>query len=126
MENKNKRPNTTWDDSELKSEWNSYVRTNIAEMRMFREGEVLDVNISISQADKENGSPKLGDMIARNPKNYNDQWLVAYKYFKDNFCLAEQKSQDLADFLAWYKSTLNQFYECKNSYVVEEYFKTKK
>jgi hypothetical protein len=24
-------------------------------------------------------------MIARNPKNYKDQWLVAAQYFADNF-----------------------------------------
>lgn len=42
-------------------------------------------NISISDADKINGSPKIGDMIARNPKNHNDQWLVAEQYFNDNF-----------------------------------------
>jgi hypothetical protein len=42
-------------------------------------------NISISDADKNNGSPKIGDMIARNPKDYSDQWLIAEQYFKDNF-----------------------------------------
>jgi len=26
-------------------------------------------------------------MIARNPKNHADQWLVAAQYFKDNFVL---------------------------------------
>jgi len=31
------------------------------------------------------GSPKVGDMIARNPKNHNDMWLVAKVYFEDNF-----------------------------------------
>ena len=44
-----------------------------------------DVGISISDEDKRNGSPLLGDMIARNPKNHNDQWLVAKKYFEENF-----------------------------------------
>lgn len=39
---------------------------------------------SISQVDLDNGSPKDGDMIARNPKNHNDKWLVARKYFKEN------------------------------------------
>jgi uncharacterized protein YozE (UPF0346 family) len=24
-------------------------------------------------------------MIARNPKNHDDQWLVAKQYFEDNF-----------------------------------------
>jgi hypothetical protein len=43
------------------------------------------VGISVSEADKLAGSPKRGDMIARNPKNYKDQWLVAGQYFADNF-----------------------------------------
>lgn len=41
-------------------------------------------NVSVSNEDKEAGSPKAGDMIARNPKNHADQWLVAEAYFKDN------------------------------------------
>ena len=43
------------------------------------------VEVSISKEDKKNGSPKIGDMIARNPKNHNDQWLVAKEYFEANF-----------------------------------------
>lgn len=43
------------------------------------------IEVSISDADLLNGSPKIGDMIARNPKNHLDQWLVAEKYFNDNF-----------------------------------------
>ena len=41
-------------------------------------------NISVSEEDKVNGSPKLGDMVARNPKNHRDQWLVSAEYFADN------------------------------------------
>ena len=41
--------------------------------------------VSISQPDKEYGSPKIGDMIAINPDNHMDQWLVAEDYFKKNF-----------------------------------------
>lgn len=67
------------------SEFKKYQRTAIAEMRPYLKGEVLPKNVSISEADKKDGSPKLGDMIARNPKNHNDMWLVAKKYFKDNF-----------------------------------------
>ena len=44
--------------------------------------------VSISDADRTNGSPKVGDMIARNPKNHNDLWLVAAKYFEENLELA--------------------------------------
>ena len=61
-----------------------YRRSQIAELRPWTENEPMD-RISISAADKEAGSPKLGDMIARNPKNHDDQWLVAAQYFADNF-----------------------------------------
>lgn len=43
------------------------------------------VEVFISKEDRKNGSPKLGDMIGRNPKNHKDQWLVAKQYFEDNF-----------------------------------------
>jgi hypothetical protein len=66
------------------SEWKQYRRTNIAEMRPYIEGEDLE-GISISAPDIQNGSPKVGDMIARNPADHNDQWLVAADYFAANF-----------------------------------------
>lgn len=61
-----------------------YRRRQIAELRPYVLGEPMD-GISISQPDQESGSPKLGDMIARNPKNHVDKWLVAAQYFADNF-----------------------------------------
>lgn len=64
--------------------FSQYRRRQIAELRPFVEGEDL-VGVSISAPDQEAGSPKLGDMIARNPKNHADQWLVAAQYFADNF-----------------------------------------
>jgi len=83
------------------TEFKKYRRTQIAEMRQITEQDVthfkmfghLDcfdrtqkkTKVSISQPDLQNGSPKVGDMIARNPKNHNDQWLVAKQYFQDNF-----------------------------------------
>jgi len=47
-------------------------------------GETLAGKVSVSEADLKAGSPKAGDMIARNPKNNEDQWLVAKTYFEDN------------------------------------------
>lgn len=41
--------------------------------------------VSISDADLESGSPKIGDMIAVSENNTSDQWLVNQKYFHDNF-----------------------------------------
>ena len=71
--------------------WNEFTRTGVAEMRVMYYDELEDVKnltdkgISISKEDLDAGSPKDGDMIARNPENHDDQWLVAAQYFKDNF-----------------------------------------
>ena len=69
-----------------------YRRTAIAEMWKWspKSGmkllqDLQELGISVSQADIDNGSPKPGDMIARNPKNHKDMWLVAKAYFEDNF-----------------------------------------
>jgi hypothetical protein len=81
------------------NEFKKYRRTQIAEMRpitfediqRFQDDQIIHVmkdtqfKISISDVDLQNGSPKIGDMVARNPKNHNDQWLVAKVYFQDNF-----------------------------------------
>jgi hypothetical protein len=61
-----------------------YKRSQIAEMARWVPG--MDIaNVSISKPDLEAGSPKDGDMIARNPKNHDDKWLVAAQYFADYF-----------------------------------------
>ena len=68
--------------------YKKFRRKGLSEMTPFIDG--MDMtNISVSDADKLNGSPKVGDMIARNPKNHNDKWLVAEQYFKDNLELVE-------------------------------------
>ena len=47
--------------------------------------------VSISEADKANGSPKKGDMLAYNPKDHTDHWLVAEKFFKDNYIFVKEQ-----------------------------------
>lgn len=70
-------------------EFRQFKRTQIAEMHEYNPNNIYSEDfmskLSISEVDKNNGSPKLGDMISRNPKNHNDIWLVAEQYFKDNF-----------------------------------------
>jgi len=81
------------------SKFKEYRRKNVSEMREVTQSDIANFNqdsryihslqdhlfkVSISQADLDNGSPKIGDMIARNPKNHEDQWLVAKEYFNDN------------------------------------------
>jgi len=65
-------------------DFKQYRRKQIAELRPWKEGDDM-TRVSVSAPDKEAGSPKVGDMIARNPKNHDDQWLVAAAYFADNF-----------------------------------------
>jgi hypothetical protein len=66
------------------TEFKQFRRKQIAELRTYTEGDDL-AGVSISAEDTKAGSPKSGDMIARNPKNHADQWLVAAQYFADNF-----------------------------------------
>jgi len=79
------------------SDFKQYRRTQIAEMRAVTDKDVTSflaynrlvveeaIEVSISKEDLITGSPRIGDMIARNPKNHKDQWLVSEEYFKDNF-----------------------------------------
>ena len=61
-----------------------FRRKQIAELRPWTPDYDMKY-VSVSSVDLQAGSPKEGDMIARNPKNWNDQWLVARQYFEDNF-----------------------------------------
>lgn len=71
------------------SSFKQYRRKQIAELRPYdpagRDKFGLPDSISVSVEDRKAGSPVIGDMIARNPKNHDDQWPVAAKYFADNF-----------------------------------------
>lgn len=64
--------------------YRQYRRTQIAEMADWAPGFDM-TGVSISKPDQENGSPKEGDKIARNPANHADRWLVAAAYFASNF-----------------------------------------
>lgn len=61
-----------------------YRKRGLAEMRPYVPGEPMD-GISISAQDTAAGSPVLGDMIARNPNDHNDLWLVSKKFLEDNY-----------------------------------------
>ena len=60
--------------------WNYYRKSALQEMRPYIPGEDLS-GISVSPED----TPEEGGMIARNPKNPNDQWYVARQFFLDNY-----------------------------------------
>lgn len=76
--------------------FNKYRRSQVAELADWYPGFDME-RVSVSVADKEAGSPKLGDKIARNPVNHADQWLVAADYFAANFepvTVSEKGEQD--------------------------------
>jgi hypothetical protein len=66
------------------TEFTQYFKRQMAEMRPYEPGEAME-HISVNEVDRENGSPKVGDMIARNPADHRDQWLVSAAYFAANF-----------------------------------------
>jgi len=82
-------------------EFKRYVRNQVSELREVTDKDLEEfeewglliasrdgkniIGVSISDTDEDNGSPKIGDMIARNPNNHKDQWLVAKEYFDANF-----------------------------------------
>ena len=65
-------------------QFKQYRRKQIAELRPYVAGEDM-TGVNVGAEDAKAGSPKAGDMIARNPKNHDDRWLVAAAYFADNF-----------------------------------------
>ena len=72
----------------------SYLREVTQEdIDEFREHRVIYTDktksfaVSISDADLNDGSPKIGDMIAVNENILTDQWLINKTYFYENFCV---------------------------------------
>ncbi len=66
------------------SEYQLFRKKGLTEMRRWDAG--LDMaGVSISEADRDNGSPKEGDMVARNPIDHTDRWLVAEAFFNKNY-----------------------------------------
>ena len=65
-------------------------KKGVQEFLPYYEG--MDIEgVSISESDKNNGSPKVGDMIATNPKDIKDRWLVAKAWFDDNYEIVKKE-----------------------------------
>ncbi len=62
----------------------NYIKKQVQPMMPW-EPDMSMALVSISEADKNNGSPRLGDMIAVNPADATDMWLVAEKFFSENY-----------------------------------------
>lgn len=69
-------------------DFKKYRRISIVELRPVTQWDIdrfANSIYSVSIEDLKKGSPKIGDMIARNPKNHLDQWLIAKDFFEQNF-----------------------------------------
>jgi len=67
-------------------EFKQYKRKGLSEMISFKEFVGEDIStVSVSEQDKLLSNEEFEQgYIARNPKNHNDLWYVAKKYFDDN------------------------------------------
>jgi len=72
-----------------------YRKKQLQELTPWFDGVPMQL-VSISPADLKNGSPKMGDMIAYNPKNTSDRWLVAKQFFDDNYELHNEKVKTMS------------------------------
>lgn len=61
-----------------------YRRNTIAELRPYFPGEDL-APISVGANCISAGGPVEGDMVARDPSNHDDQWIVLASYFAEHF-----------------------------------------
>jgi hypothetical protein len=67
-----------------------YERTGSVEAKPWEEsdGDLAKLKadgVSVSVVDIEKGSPKFGDMIARNPVKPDDKWLIEKDFFANNY-----------------------------------------
>lgn len=70
--------------SKYRSTFRRYRRKQTAELTAWHPAFDM-TDVSISEEDRKAGSPREGDMIARNPANHRDRWLVGAAYFLANF-----------------------------------------
>jgi hypothetical protein len=66
------------------AEFQRFRKNEYCEMRPYLEGEDM-TGIAVGDVDARNGSPRKGDMIARNPRNPEDRWLVSEEDFLNNY-----------------------------------------
>lgn len=66
------------------SEFKLYRKKGFTLARPYVPGEDVS-SVSISETDREAGSPVEGDMIAVKPNDPSDSWLVSARFFDDYY-----------------------------------------
>ena len=67
----------------MTGDWHVYKRKGSIEARPATAEDYLNPQISVSPADREAGY--RGGMIACNPDNRADQWLISQAFFDNNY-----------------------------------------
>lgn len=67
--------------------WRKYQNRQLIEMIPYTSGFDM-TNVHISDFDRQNGSPKPGDFIAR---NQTSMWLISAQHHKDNYVVVKEK-----------------------------------
>ena len=68
--------------------YKKFNNTTVFEITKWDEDFIMS-GVLIGPADVENGSPKKGDVIARDPKDHSQKWLINKSDFKSNFKIAK-------------------------------------
>jgi hypothetical protein len=69
-----------------------YRKKGLIEAERWMPGMNMD-GVTINDLDKQGGSPRDGDMIARDPSNPRDSWLISSAYFEANYEEADKRSR---------------------------------
>jgi hypothetical protein len=70
--------------------YRNYIKKARQPMRPYVEGEDLESQgVSVWDGDV----PEVGGMVAQNPKNPQDMWYVAKKFFEENYLLCEGEQE---------------------------------
>jgi hypothetical protein len=64
--------------------WKKYRKHAVTEIMIWSADVSMDA-ISVSPEDRASGHPRTGDMVARNPSNHSDMWLMTEAFFKANY-----------------------------------------
>lgn len=69
----------------MNNDWKQYKRKGLSEMIQYKEYNGILNYVSVSDVDKQLVYEEfIEGYIARNPKNHDDLWYVAKKYFDEN------------------------------------------
>ena len=69
------------------SEWKKYRKSTVTEMIPWSADVSMDA-ITVGVEDRAD-HPRLGDMVARDPANPSDMWLVVKEFFEANYVSAD-------------------------------------